>query len=81
MQKKNLNKGVTYLMIKRVEFINKKEFVDRILDKSIETFVMYIALLETISIYPILKVHIFFLLINKTIIKVLFKYLNYANIF
>ncbi len=35
-----------------VEVINKKEFAKAVLDKNSETFVVYVATLEEIMIYP-----------------------------
>lgn len=68
-----------------MELINKKEFVKAALNKNSETFVVYIAALKTLlakmSIYHIQKTQIVILQYNKALIKILPKYLYFADIF
>lgn len=69
--------------MQKVELIKKKEFVATILNKNAKKFVIYVATL----IASIMQVHSFcqaqleLILVDKASIKVLPKYLDYANIF
>ena len=67
---------------KRVEIINKKNFVIAILNKNNETFVIYIATSEKLIIIPIYLSHqtqIVLLMSEKT--KNFVRYFNFSNIF
>lgn len=40
-------------IVKRVEFIVKFEFIKTALDKNVEIYIVYIATLEIIKVYPL----------------------------
>ena len=66
--------------IQRVKLINKKEFAKAVLDESIKTFVVYMALLILkITIYLAKKTHIALLIAKKVTISA--EYIDFANIF
>lgn len=67
----------------KIELINKKEFVVVAQDENTQIFLVHIAALSfpVIQVYPICQTRVGLLLTNKTLIKVLSKYLNYANNF
>lgn len=71
---------------KRVEFINKKKFPIVVLDENVKIFVVLITTLSTtltlvLQVYFFCQAQVGLLLANKTLIKVLSKYLDYINIF
>lgn len=69
---------------KKVKLIDKREFATIALNENIETFMIYVA---TLLSGPAIQVHFFcqtqvcLLLVDKSIIKVPSKYLDYADIF
>ena len=68
------------LTIKRIEFIDKKEFAKVALDENSETFVIHVAFLNLVPrIYPDKKAQIAFLLIEE--VKILDKYSNFTDAF
>lgn len=67
-----------------VEFINKRDILAIALDENAKTFIIHIATLLTaltIQIYLLCQAQVKLLLVNKITIKVLFKYLNFADVF
>lgn len=76
---------------RRVKWINKHEFVKAMLDDNSEAFVVYLATLEvlaktTIHFFCAAQVwqkaaELAVLQGNKALIKILFKYSDYANVF
>lgn len=67
--------------IKRVELLNKKKFVTAALDKKTRTFVVYMTVLPTTSIYPSIKAQIQVFIAKKASIEILAKYSDYDNVF
>lgn len=69
---------------KRVELINNKEFAATALNKNAKTFVVYVI---TFLAAPIMQVHLLYqvqvdlLLIDKALVKVPLKHLDYIDIF
>lgn len=69
---------------KRVELIERREFATAALDKNVETFVVHIATLSTtptMQVHPSHQAQVGLLLTDKAPVKVLPKYLNYADVF
>ena len=70
---------------KRVEIIDIKEFAKAALDEESETFVVYVATLESplagMTIHPSPEAQIAVLIQDKAPTKVLLKYTNYTNVF
>lgn len=72
---------------KRVELVDKQEFVTVALNKNAKTFVIYVATLSATLVAPAMQVYSFqqaqvrLLLADKAIIDVFSKYSDYANIF
>lgn len=69
-----------------MELIDKREFAAAGLDKNIEIFVIYVATLSTtliiiMQVYISCQVQVGLLLTDKALVKVPFKYLNYAGVF
>lgn len=66
-----------------MELIDKRKFAKAALDKNFKTFVVHIAALEAPEtiIHPFQKVQIALLQADKAPTKILFKYLDYADIF
>lgn len=69
----------TLPITKRLKLIAKREFVAVVLDRNVETFVVYIAVLEIMSIYSIWQAWIILLFADKALVIVLTKYTNIAN--
>lgn len=72
--------------IKRVELINKKEFVAATLDDNVKTFVVYVAILLAaptlaMQVFSFWQAQVGLLLADKAFIKVLSKYLDYTDVF
>lgn len=71
-------------IIKKVEFIDKKRFMAVALDKNIETFIVYVAILFTaliIQVYSTRQVQVSLLFANKSPVEDLPKCLDYTDIF
>ncbi len=69
---------------KRLELINKREFVFVALDKNTKTFIVYIAnllIFLTIHINFFCQAEVGVLLVNKVSVKILSEYSNYGNTF
>lgn len=69
---------------KKVELISKKDFAAVALDKTKQTFVIYITTLLAaliIAIHPFQVSKIALLLANKVLIKVSSEYSNYVDVF
>lgn len=66
---------------KNVKFIDKKKFVAAVLDKKDKIFVIYLAALLAIIIYPNKETYIRALIANKFPTKVPMEYFNYADVF
>ena len=70
---------------KWVELINKKEFAKAALDEECDTFVIYVAALETrlagMAIHPLKKTQILALIQDEAPIKVSPKYADYTDVF
>ncbi len=67
-----------------MELINKSKFATITLDENVKTFVVYIATLSAalaMQIHPSYQAQIGLLFADKTLIKVLFKYFDYADVF
>lgn len=65
-----------------LELIEKKEFVAMTLDKKNETFVIYVAFFSSDSgVYLFCRAQIVLLKVNKTLILILIKYVNFAGVF
>ena len=73
--------------MKRVEFIDKKEFAKKALDEESETFVVYVSALETLlgsaemTIHPAQAAQIAALKQDEAPTKVPLKYADYSDIF
>lgn len=69
--------------IKWVELVKKKEFVALILKREDKTFIVYMVSIPNfdLDIYYYRKVQFIFLLANKVAINILFKYINFMNVF
>lgn len=67
--------------IKRLELIDKKEFVKVVLDENIEVFMMHVTSLSLslILIHPARKPQIALIIVKK--VKISTKYLNFNNVF
>lgn len=65
---------------KKVDLIDKRKFAAVALDENAETFVMYVAVLETMSIHPTQKAQILLLLVDEAPIEVLSEYSDYADV-
>ncbi len=65
----------------RIDIIDKREFANIVLDKNLETFVVHILALETITIHPFLIAHIAILQWNKAPTKILGEYSDFGDIF
>lgn len=65
----------------RVELINKREFAKAALNKSSETFVIYISVLETMTIYLSRAAQIAILQWDKALTEIPAKYSDYVNVF
>lgn len=70
------------LITRKVELINKKEFAIAAIYKNSKIFVIYIAsIIKTMLIHLFKKTQIVVLKVNKALIKVLAKYLDYVDVF
>ena len=73
------------LITKWVELVGKKEFAAAVLDPGHETFVVYVASLESPSqegdVYPSRRAQIAALVVNEAPISISTKYSDFANIF
>lgn len=65
---------------KKVELIDTRKFAAVALDENAETFVIYVAALETMSIHPTQKAQILLLLVDEAPIEVLSEYSDYADV-
>lgn len=74
----------TLPMTKTVELIDKTQFTAMTLNENFKKFVVYIT---TLSALLVIQVHLFYqaqlelLLADKALVKLLFKYLDYVDIF
>ena len=66
---------------KRVELINKREFAAAALEENAEMFLVYVASLLAMQVYPSCQAQVGPLLADKAPAKVLPKYLDYADVF
>ena len=69
-----------------MELINKKEFVATALNQTAETFVVHVVTLSTptspkMQIHPPSQAQVGLLLVNKALVKIPPKYLDYADVF
>ena len=64
----------------KIEFINKKLFVQALLDENIKVFIVHIALFTLkITIYQTLKAQIILFIVKN--VTVLAEYAHFANVF
>ena len=88
VEKKHKQKSYTNAEVlpttKRVELINKREFVAATLDKNAETYVIHVVILSmapTMQVHPLCQAQVGQLLTDKAPIKVPPEYLDYADVF
>lgn len=69
-----------FLMIRKIELIDKNEFIKEVINKNFKIFVAYISSLAAkMTIYLMKKAQIFLLLVEK--FTILVEYLDFVDIF
>lgn len=66
---------------RRVKLVNKRKFAKEGFDENSETYVMYVATLEAMTIYPFWAAQISILQQDKAFIKIPLEQSDYADIF
>lgn len=78
---RNHTAAMALVTIKKLELIDKKEYVASVLDKKAEIFVIHKAALLPTNIYPSKKTQIKILIAKEISTQVLAEYLDYSDLF